>query len=225
VKTMESVIALVLACQARNVGWTLFSLPCESLIGRGRNVCACKFLSSGCTHMIFIDADIVFEESSVFKLIDADKDVIGGVYAKKCLRIEDIKERAQDCASVKELCERCALLASNEIEGTPRSGLQHVLYLPTGFMLLRRTALEALIEQHGSSLQYVNDIGAYKHCTYNGYMYNFFPSEIHNGRLLSEDYGFCALWQSIEGELYADYSIKLAHIGQFWFYSNPELNG
>ena len=56
----------------------------ESLIPRARNGLANQFLKDeSATHLLFIDADIRFEADDVLKLLDADKDVICGIYPKK----------------------------------------------------------------------------------------------------------------------------------------------
>src|SRR5215831_15392258 len=72
-----------LALDSKHVG-----LPCilhlhsESLITRGRNVIVIKFLSDeSLTHLFWIDSDIAFQSTSVFRLLLADRDA--GVYPIK----------------------------------------------------------------------------------------------------------------------------------------------
>ena len=55
----------------------------ESLITRGRNALVHQFLKTDCTHLFFIDADIRFNPADVFPMLEADKDVICGIYPKK----------------------------------------------------------------------------------------------------------------------------------------------
>ena len=54
----------------------------ESLITRARNYLADQFLSSGYTHMLFIDADVHFNPMDVLDLIVRDFDVGGAPYPK-----------------------------------------------------------------------------------------------------------------------------------------------
>ena len=50
----------------------------ESLITKARNILVEGFLKSDATHMLFIDADLGFDANDVLRMIQADKDLIGG---------------------------------------------------------------------------------------------------------------------------------------------------
>ena len=52
----------------------------ESLITRARNALTQAFLKTDCTHLMFIDADINFNPNDVVTMLQAEKDVIGGIY-------------------------------------------------------------------------------------------------------------------------------------------------
>ena len=88
---------------------------------------------------------------------------------------------------------------------------------PTGFMLIKKSLLENL-KNHCSNLEYTNDIQGYEKHTNDGKFYNFFQVGIHNGRYVSEDYGFCALINACNIHIYADLSINLIHVGNFYYY-------
>ena len=55
----------------------------ESLITRARNSLAHNFMKTDATHLLFIDADIVWNANDLIPMIMADKDVICGIYPKK----------------------------------------------------------------------------------------------------------------------------------------------
>ena len=55
----------------------------ESLITRAHNSLAYDFLQTDATHMMFIDADIGFNPADILPMINANKDIICGIYPKK----------------------------------------------------------------------------------------------------------------------------------------------
>lgn len=88
---------------------------------------ASEFLASGGAHLFFIDADIGFTPDHVFRLLEADRNVAGGIYPTK--GIDWTKERAAVAAG------NVDLLAASV-------GYVAVSYVGTGFMLLRRRAVQ-----------------------------------------------------------------------------------
>jgi hypothetical protein len=71
----------------------------ESLITRARNGMAYDFMQSDATHLMFIDADITFDPKDIVRMIDADKDIICGLYPKKEINwqlISDAVKRGVD---------------------------------------------------------------------------------------------------------------------------------
>ncbi len=67
----------------------------ESLISRARNAAAAAALHYGVDYLLFIDADIAFDAADVMKLIDHDKDIVCGPYAKKYLNSQKLNYLAQ----------------------------------------------------------------------------------------------------------------------------------
>ena len=65
-----------------------FYLFNESLVPRARNYLCDEFMRSHYTHLMFIDADIHFDQNDVLTLAALDKDIIGGPYPKKCIAWE-----------------------------------------------------------------------------------------------------------------------------------------
>jgi hypothetical protein len=224
IKCMESVMNLSKLLHDQNMEMDFFTITFESLIPRARNVCACHFLNSNCTHLLFIDADIVFNPYDVLKMIMHKKHIVSGSYPKKALKFELIKEAAESSENMQEFLAKSVNYASNfkkdgEIKGT----LVEVLDAPTGFMLISRPVFHRLIDKY-PEIKYKNDIQAYKSYEYKEYLYDFFQSSVIDNRYLSEDYGFCRLWQGInDSKIFIDFSIKLIHIGAFMFIGNPLL--
>lgn len=93
------------------------NVPSEMLLGEGcyihlnREYVTELAKKVGCSHLLFVDTDVMFDGDAIKKLIDADKDIVGGRYNKRMMPIE---------STVKE----------NITE------LSEVAFLPTGFMLI-----------------------------------------------------------------------------------------
>jgi hypothetical protein len=63
-------------------------LHSESLITRCRNMIVLKFLSEeSFTHLFWIDSDIAFQSEAVFRLLQADRDVVAGVYPNEAIQL------------------------------------------------------------------------------------------------------------------------------------------
>jgi hypothetical protein len=95
-----------------------------------------------------------------------------------------------------------------------RDGFMQVREAPTGFMCIKRTVFDRLIATY-PELQYVPDWpkGTYPE---GGVHYRFFDVMVdpESRRYLSEDYGFCRLWEKIGGEIYVDANSDLSHQGE-----------
>ena len=98
-------------------------------------------------------------------------------------------------------------------------GVVEVLDAPTGFMMIKKETLRQMIA-HYPETEYINDVQAYQ-INKEDRFYDMFPSQIFDGRYLSEDYGFCRLWQRMGGEIFTDLTVKLNHIGQFCYFGDP----
>jgi hypothetical protein len=83
-------------------------------------------------------------------------------------------------------------------------------YLPTGFLLISRTAINKIIKQY-PELKYRNDIDGYMSAGDN--FYDLFKVGIRNGIYESEDWGFCSLWKSVGGKVLIHPEINVKHLG------------
>jgi hypothetical protein len=71
------------------IAYSISTLFNESLVTRARNTCVAFMMGNPvATHLMFVDADIEWEENAVLKLARLDKDVIGGTYPKKTLPVD-----------------------------------------------------------------------------------------------------------------------------------------
>ena len=96
-------------------------------------------------------------------------------------------------------------------------GLLKVRHIPGGCMLIDRQVFIKCMEAYPNRKYHpgVNESTVSIKGSSGELLYNFFDSFIHdyggNLQYLSEDYGFCEIWNQIGGEVYADIQTVLGH--------------
>jgi hypothetical protein len=178
--------------------------------------------SETATHLLFVDADIQFHPSSVIKMLHENKDVIAGCYPKKSIDFEQVKENYARTSNQVELIQSAVKYAYNlKPQRTHKleRGVVEVLDAPTGFMMIKKDVFRRMVK-HYPETEYVNDVRAYQ-VNPTDKFYDLFPSQVFDRRYLSEDYGFCRLWQNMGGTIFADLTVRLNHIGQFCYFGDP----
>jgi hypothetical protein len=189
---------------ARQLGldWTVETMTNESLISRARNTLTAKFLhNKESTHLMFIDADIGWEPWHLLVMLDAQKDVIGGLYPMKSLPVK---------------------WCVNGIPGTeddPNSTLVEVSKTGTGFLLIKRDVFDKL-NAHPAVRTFANDIGLPREL--DQYMKTYFDTAVREGRYYSEDWTFCENWRDLGGQVWVDKRVLLRHTGTYVFDGNAQ---
>ena len=186
------------ANMARQLGidWTVETMTNESLISRARNTLTAKFLATeGSTHLMFVDADIGWEPWHLLVMLDAQKDVIGGLYPMKSMPIKW-------CVN--------GIPGQENVEGN----LIEVSKTGTGFMLIKREVFEK-INGHPATKPFANDIGLDP--SLNQYMKTYFDTAVREGRYYSEDWTFCENWRDLGGQVWVDKRVLLRHTGTYVF--------
>ncbi len=212
---MRSVLDLQAACAARGVGLTVELGGGDALITRARAAMADKFLKSGASHLLFVDADIGFKPEQVFRLLDADRDLVGGVYPIKSIDWTKVRQAAADgkrdlmAASVGYVV-RFIPTPDSRVE-VDDDGFGPVAYIGTGFMLIKRAVVEQVAAAHPELKARLGDTsgGGTSHATMN--FETFIEAE--TGEHLSEDYAFCRRWRDLGGQVFADFQTRLTHVG------------
>lgn len=99
------------------------------------------------------------------------------------------------------------------IRGVPEQvdDLMRVEGLPGGFIKINRSVFERM----DNAVPYTTDQGEE--------MRNWFPTEVVDGSLWGEDYGFCRLWREKGGEVMLDPAIQLRHHDGFRAYTGDPL--
>ena len=214
-------------------------------VGRTRNALTAMFLRSDCTHLLFMDSDLIGDFTDfVTKLLLAKVPVVGGFYPKKQQgKLEWVV---------------------NTLPGNPPmrpDNLQPVKYMGTGFLCIAREVFEqmaaaypelAFREDYGSRglahdfwsmgarrdgqgeakmeaaklLRYLagvpvkDDTEKLFRFQLKALMDQLTPDE---GRYLSEDWYFCQRWLDLGGEIFGHTLVALRHLGPVIFPLETQL--
>lgn len=215
---LTSLLSLYGEAARRGVQLLYFSVVNESLITRARARCVHEFLKTDCTHLLFIDADLGFNPRDVFALLDADRDVIGGIYPQKAILWNRVRAAVEAGkvddgtlrrAGAKMVCNFANDGRNIEVE----DGVAEVEDVGTGFMLIKRRVLKMMRELlpdlhftlHGGGA----DDGELSSALFDTMI------EPGTGRYLSEDYAFCRRWQQLGGKVHAYLPAQFKHVGNY----------
>lgn len=191
----------------------------ESLITRARNELTRIFLEQKFDYLMFIDADIGFDDTAVTQLMAANKDIACGIYPKKEVDWDAV-ERAVASGKTTNLKDYSGAFVLNidpELGGqlgTDETGCIEVRHGGTGFMMIKRQVFEQLADK----------VPTYRASTVKDAAGNYLKPEVKEyfatsiddtGCLLSEDYHFCELWRKNGGKIHANPFIKLEHVGTY----------
>jgi len=202
----------------------------ESLVQRARNYIVDQFLRSGCTHLMFIDADIVFKANDVISLLamhiqNPDKyDILTGPYPKKSIAWEKVKTavengRAENPFNLQYYTADYALnVVKNGKTTFKLNEPLEVMESGTGFMLIPRYVFDKYDEEY-PEYSYVPDHARTENFDGSRNIMAYFDCEIDpdTRRYLSEDYFFCRNARKIGIKLHTCPWLELFHVGTYIF--------
>lgn len=198
----------------------------ESLIQRARNALAFQFLKrQDATHLMFIDADIKFHPEDILGMLQADKDIICGMYPKKEINWPAVGKAARSGVPDEQLRNHTGCFVVNLPDGassvtTPMNEPFRILNGGTGFMLIKRRVFQDLALHLP---YYINDVSDLSGQLNADKITEFFPVFIERSsqRLLSEDYAFCTIARQHGYDIWGAPWAKLSHIGTYVFDGRP----
>ena len=173
---------------------TIRQCPGDSLVARARNKLAAEFLQSDCTHLLFLDTDLIFTPEQIARLVSHDEPIVGGLYPKKQPKLEWV---------------------INMLDGTATEpdarGLQRVKYLGTGCLLIAREVFTRMIEAH-PEIAYTPDRQPGR-TEWDFFSCGVFAFADGSRRYLSEDWYFCQRALDLGYPVHADVHVVLKHVG------------
>jgi hypothetical protein len=194
-----SLVATMRELAPRGIGVEVGFVPDESLVPRARNILVSQFLKSGCDTMLFVDADMGWKPDHVLRLLawsqDWDKAVVGASGVRR--------------SEPPSFCVNFLHKDDNSVEVCPKTGCVSLRHLGTGFIMIRREALERMIRVNPDLTYTETD----RTGQITGQHHMLFNMHMADGHCYSEDYWFCDLWRKAGGKVWADPQIALEHIG------------
>ena len=201
----------------------------ESLVQRARNYVVDEFLRSGCTHLMFIDADIGFNAKDVLSLLaiqvsDSEKyQIMTGPYPKKTIAWEKVKSAVKNGKGENpaELAFYAADYVFNPSKNVKSFRIDEPVEVAeggTGFMLIPRTALEKYAAAY-PEYSYKPDHIRSENFDGSREIMAFFDCGIDpiSKRYLSEDYFFCRNATKIGISIHMCPWMSLQHVGSYIF--------
>jgi hypothetical protein len=212
----QSLIRLTKILQNHKINHEVVFLGNESLISRGRNSLLAKFYGdSTFTHLLFLDADLIFNPECIIKMMGQNKEIIGCPYPKKAINYNKLKK----FKSPEDNLHLITDINYNLLEkGVLKKTIIEAKDIPTGCMLIRRSLVTALI-MNFPERKYINNIAGMGG-DQDDYFYDFFGVGVVDGYYLSEDYYFCHLVRQLNIPLYLEIGYTFGHIGRQTFYGN-----
>jgi hypothetical protein len=195
---LHSMLDLFPYAMQNGMPFTLETLPNCSLISLGRSIMLNRVMRDpNWTHVLWIDADLRFRPEYIHSMVLDDKDIVGGFYPKKGLPID---------------------FASSPCPGgEDTEHLFETTFVATGFMLIKREVITAMIEHYREELSF------YYQGT-EGAVHLFHPiiDKEMNDLFLTEDFAFCKRARAIGFKCYMSKRFELPHIGVFEFSAENE---
>jgi len=111
------------------------SVPGDCYIENARNKLCKSFLASSAQNMIFVDADLSFDNNAMLKLLSKPVDIIGGAYPYR------------DPERSEKYPVNIMLDADGVPVGNAAFGILKAFHVPTGLMRITRNALEKMKDE------------------------------------------------------------------------------
>lgn len=219
---VTSILKLQKLCLQNNIHIEFFIPPGNSDIAHSRNKMVYELMNkANFTHMIFIDADIGFDAIDVIKMIQADVDVICGIYSKKYIDWGSISEAAKKIPP-DELKYFTSPYVVKLVDGMDYSKVNpdepvEIEHCGTGMMMIKRNVFNTIAKYTNTYLSWDDEIPPNKSLIYEFFCFYIEPE---TGYRISEDVYFCKQWRKHGGKIYAAPWMKMKHVGKYSFESN-----
>jgi hypothetical protein len=225
----HSVCSLSELCILNDVKMARAFVYNQALVHCARNTLVDNFLRSGCTHLLFIDADVGFDPNDALLMLalmsdDSPYDVLGVATPLKTIAWNKVKlaaEKGEADQDANRLADFAGDLAFNAIaEGNvsiPLDRPAEVSAVGTGFMMIRRSIFSEI--ERSNPQQRILDHEGKEITAYFDHLVD--PV---SRRQLSEDFTFCRFVRNSGGRVWLCPWMKVEHVGTYVFRGSLEAH-
>jgi hypothetical protein len=190
-----------------------------AVIHVSRNILSVAFLESDADALLMLDSDQAIEASAIGRMIDLGRPVVGCLYPKRLRNWTNAKPGPADEMLLQASEFVGELIYDEDKQAQVIDGFALADYVGTGVLLVRREAFEEMMK-HFPALEG------------RGFGPDRYPEFAHTARWgffnpldsdvgpLSEDISFCRRWRQAGGEIWADVTTDVTHIGREIFKGN-----
>lgn len=173
--------------------------PCigDSLVARARNRLAAEFLASDCTHILWLDSDLIFSPEHIAELVRHGErhPLVCGLYPKK----------QKDLGWVINLLD--------QPQKPDEQGLHKIKYAGTGCLLIAREVFERMRAAH-PEIEYDPDEGDTPSVKWDFFSCGVVKFPDGRRRYLSEDWYFCQRALDLGYDILCATGVVMKHCGE-----------
>lgn len=194
--TSKAILSDCLMLAQRGDMFELPDIPSGADIYDTRARIVAMFMASKATHLMMVDADVMWPGGLIPRLMNHDVDVVAAVYPRR-----------EDPLSF----ERCIRYATEDrvLRRDARTGLCEVAGVQGGALRMRRSVLELMLKKYENDpIAGLYERGEETFCAL------WDPYRIPGTRTkLGEDYSFCQRWRDVGGKVWIDPDVMMGHVG------------
>lgn len=157
-------------------------------VARSRNNLSASFLESDCTHLFFLDSDIIIEPIQFQRMLDARRNIVAAPYPKKQGTLDWVANYIMG-------------------ESPDEQGFLSVRHMGTGALLIERVVMEDFVQKHPERAYSGDPSPSAKRV-------DFFPMRAVDGSYKSEDWDWCETVLADGWKIYMDTKSQLRHVGK-----------
>lgn len=198
---VQSLLKLQLSLHARGVS-AEYAILNVAGIPETRNFYASILLQRAeHSHILFVDSDMAFEPATFWKLLDAQKPLVGCIYPRRKVN--------------------AGFVVYNHGPIRAKNGLAQVEGIGMGLCLIQTACFRALLNTGQIAKYHGHPFTSYGLV---GPLLGFFDPTPVEGEYTTEDYAFCRRWRTLcGGEVWALALEDVGHIGEHVYRGRPDV--